>query len=155
MRTVNFTTNTLTFGPNSNSCGQRGSPSASKNRPEIADPSLPLLYFYDPDNASKLRDAPFSMDVACNMAGPNFDVVWGGDLSKFDLRPALTRLTMPTLIVAGRYDRAVLPRFSVQYKRFAPQAQFVMFEKSGHFPFVEEPETFVRTVETFLDQPSR
>lgn len=95
------------------------------------------------------------MDVACNMAGPNFDVVWGGDLSKFDLRPALTRLTMPTLIVAGRYDRAVLPRFSVQYKRFAPQAQFVMFEKSGHFPFVEEPETFVRTVETFLDQPSR
>jgi hypothetical protein len=28
--------------------------------------------------------------------------------------------------------------------------QFVMFEKSGHFPFIEEPEEFIRVVGEFL-----
>jgi pimeloyl-ACP methyl ester carboxylesterase len=28
--------------------------------------------------------------------------------------------------------------------------KFVVFERSGHFPFYEEPEEFVRVIEDFL-----
>jgi proline iminopeptidase len=57
---------------------------------------------------------------------------------------------MPMLILSGRFDRGMLPRCAVQFKTCAPKAQFVMFEKSGHFPFIEEPEEFVRVVADFL-----
>jgi proline iminopeptidase len=57
---------------------------------------------------------------------------------------------MPMLILSGRFDRGMLSRYAVQFKTYAPKAQFVMFEKTGHFPFVEEPQEFFRVVEEFL-----
>lgn len=57
---------------------------------------------------------------------------------------------MPMLILSGRFDRGMLPCYAVQFKTYAPKAQFVMFEKTGHFPFVEEPQEFFRVVEEFL-----
>jgi proline iminopeptidase len=62
----------------------------------------------------------------------------------------LKNLTLPVLILSGRFDRGMLPRYAVQFKTYAPKAQFVMFEKSGHFPFIEEPEEFIRVAEDFL-----
>ncbi len=47
---------------------------------------------------------------------------------------------MPMLVIAGRYDRVSAPRYALEYKKYAPQARFVMMEKSGHFPHIEEPE---------------
>jgi proline iminopeptidase len=38
----------------------------------------------------------------------------------------------------------------VKYKDYCPQAQFVMFEKSGHNPQVEEPEATFKLVKEFL-----
>jgi pimeloyl-ACP methyl ester carboxylesterase len=49
-------------------------------------------------------------------------------------------INVPTLVLAGWFDRIGIPRCSVQFKTFTPQAQFVMFEKSGHLSFLEEPE---------------
>jgi proline iminopeptidase len=34
--------------------------------------------------------------------------------------------------------------------RAIPGSQFAVFERSGHFPFYEEPEEFVRVIEDFL-----
>ena len=31
-----------------------------------------------------------------------------------------------------------------------PQAKFIMFEKSGHYPFIEEPELHAKILEDFL-----
>jgi proline iminopeptidase len=57
---------------------------------------------------------------------------------------------MPMLIISGRFDRGMLPRDAIQLKTYAPTAQFVVFERSGHFPFVEEPTEFNRVVEEFF-----
>ena len=62
----------------------------------------------------------------------------------------LKDLKMPVLIVAGRYDRVSVPVFAVQYKTYCPQARFVMFEKSGHNPQVEEPEKEFKIIREFL-----
>ena len=71
-------------------------------------------------------------------------------MAKLDFHTQLKNLHMPTLILSGRFDRGMLPRYSVQFKIYAPKAQFVMFEKSGHFPFIEEPEEFIGVVAGFL-----
>jgi hypothetical protein len=59
-------------------------------------------------------------------------------MAKLDFHTQLKNLNMPTLILSGRFDRGMLPLYAVQFKPNAPKAQSVMFEKSGHFPFIEE-----------------
>lgn len=44
----------------------------------------------------------------------------------------------------------VIPRYSLQYRTLMPQAEFVMFERSGHFPFIEESERHDAVVSAFL-----
>ncbi len=38
----------------------------------------------------------------------------------------------------------------MQYKKFMPQAKFVMFEQSGHNPYLEEPDKFYKLFEEFF-----
>jgi len=54
------------------------------------------------------------------------------------------------MIVASRHDGIVLPSLTLQFKKYAPQAKFVMFEHSGHYPFIEESPLFINTLEDFL-----
>lgn len=110
--------------------------------------SLSLLYFYDPANSNLTLDT--NLDVFCQIAGPDSGVVLGGDLASVDFRGQLRGIQVPTLVLAGRFDRVGIPRYSVQFKTFMPQAQFIMFEKSGHLPFLEEPELHDSLVHAFL-----
>lgn len=91
-------------------------------------------------------------DVYCAITGEDADFLVSGDMGKFDYRLDLKKLTMPLLILVGRYDRVAFPRWTIQYKRYAPQAQFVMFEKSGHFPFIEETDETMRDLREFLQK---
>jgi proline iminopeptidase len=38
----------------------------------------------------------------------------------------------------------------VKYKEYCPQAKFIMFERSGHNPQVEEPESLFPVIRDFL-----
>jgi proline iminopeptidase len=97
----------------------------------------------------KTADPPDSK-VLCAIEGDDYDFVGGPETGKLDFHTKLKNLNMPMLILTGRLDRSMLPRYAVQFKDYAPKAQFVMFEKSGHFPFIEEPEEFIRVVGEFL-----
>jgi proline iminopeptidase len=57
---------------------------------------------------------------------------------------------MPVLILAGRFDRALYPKLQMDFKRFCPQAKFVMLEKSGTWGHLEEPETVMPLLREFL-----
>jgi len=113
-----------------------------------------LLYFYDPSNASKVRSDSLSMNpsVYYQLVGADGDFLIEGDVGKLDFRNALKSLKMPVLIIAGRFDRVSVPAFSVKFRDYAPQAKFVMFEKSGHLPFIEETEKYFKTVSDFLKE---
>jgi proline iminopeptidase len=112
-----------------------------------------LLYFHDASIAEKLPKEVFEInpDVYYAIAGDDADLLVGGDIAKLDFRPRLKDLTMPVLIIAGRYDRVAFPRFSVQFTKYAPRARFVMLEHAGHFTFIEDPEAFFTAVRQFLD----
>jgi proline iminopeptidase len=68
------------------------------------------------------------------MVGQDGDFYVTSDIGTFDYRKQLKDLEMPVLIYAGRFDRVATPAEMVKYKRFCPQAKFVMFEMSGHNP---------------------
>jgi len=114
---------------------------------------LGLFYFYDAAKATLLPDDPSTADVYFAIAGDDADFNVGGDIAKLDFRSDLRKLAMPMLVVAGRYDRISLPEWSVKFKTYAPQAEFVMMEDSGHFPWIEEPEKSLSVLREFLDKP--
>ena len=72
------------------------------------------------------------------------------DLERFDLNPELHKFNFPTLVITGRYDMNVAPIVAWNIHRAIPGSKLVVFERSGHFPFYEEPEEFVRVIEDFL-----
>src|SRR5215468_8472252 len=72
------------------------------------------------------------------------------DVQRFDLNPELRKFKFPTLVITGRYDINVAPSVAYKIHKAIPGSQFVVLEKSGHLPFYEEPEGFVRAVEAFL-----
>jgi proline iminopeptidase len=116
-----------------------------------------LLYFYNPDNEKKLPDDKaypngFNTKLYYQLVGPDGDFVVGNDIANFDVTKQLKDLKMPILIIAGRYDRISAPKFSVQYKKYCPQAKFLMFEHSGHSPMVEEPAKEFTAIKQFLSK---
>jgi proline iminopeptidase len=72
------------------------------------------------------------------------------DVERFDLNPEIRKFKFPTLVITGRYDINVAPSVAWKMHKAIAGSQFVVFEKSGHLPFYEEPEAFVRALEAFL-----
>lgn len=118
----------------------------------------PLVRFYNPDNASRLMSEPGSRNAALYplFVGDDIEFFLGGEIARLpDFRPRLHELAMPVLILAGRYDRALYPRYQREFTRFAPQARFVWMERSGTFAHVEEPERVMELVGEFLGAPGK
>jgi proline iminopeptidase len=79
--------------------------------------------------------------------------VLNADLGKFDMWPALPAFRMPTLVATGRYDSNVAPSTAWKIHKAIPESRWVVFERSGHLPYFEEPEKFVQVVNDFLGAP--
>jgi proline iminopeptidase len=132
----------------------RGLRSASKEHQEAYSVPPTFSFFYNPENTRHLPREPdlYNPELWYAMGGADADFVVSGELSRFDVRARLGGLRMPVLVLAGRFDRMIPPGLTVRYKRLAPRATFVMFERSGHFPFIEEPEGFVAAVRGFMSR---
>jgi proline iminopeptidase len=70
--------------------------------------------------------------------------------ANLDLTSALPKFHCPTLVITGRYDMNVAPLTAWKIYKAIPGAQFSAFEKSGHLPYYEEPEKYVKVVGDFL-----
>lgn len=86
---------------------------------------------------------------------PLREVLWGKEMvRRLSYAGRLREFTAPTLLIAGRFDpMAPLPCSEELLERL-PDARLVIFEASGHYPFVEEPWLFGKTVVEFL-RPDR
>ena len=107
-------------------------------------------YYYNPSIKDDSGTFDVNQEIYCQLAGADADVVLGGDMASLDFRPRLREIKAPTLILASRWDRTAIPRFTTEYKDLMPQATFVMFEESGHLPFIEEPAEHDKIVTEFL-----
>ncbi|MDB5118296.1 MAG: alpha/beta fold hydrolase [Mucilaginibacter sp.] len=115
-----------------------------------------FLYAYNPDKFTargrKPYPNPLNTKLYYQMVGKDGDFIVGSDIGTFDYRKQLKDLKMPVLIVTGRYDRVAVPWMAIKFKEYCPQAEFVMFEKSGHNPQVEEPEKEFPVINQFLSK---
>ncbi len=118
--------------------------------------SIPTKYVYYHDTSIKGNEPKkayrgWANDVYTTIIGKDGDFDVSGSMINQDFRQQLKNVTAKTLIVSGRYDGVSTPEFNVQYKTFMPQAQFVIFENSGHNPYLEEPEKFYALFDTFFE----
>lgn len=107
---------------------------------------LPLYDFnYDPSSTEKKVEATPYRYEAHNYA---FSV----NLPKYDLKPQLPSVAVPTLITVGRHDWITPVSCSETIESLLPNSELVVFEKSGHSPQIEEAELWTATVREFLHQ---
>jgi L-proline amide hydrolase len=89
-------------------------------------------------------------EVYLTMWGPSEFYVTG-TLKDWDITARLGEIHAPTLVVCGRDDEAT-PRLAETIRRSIPGADLVIFEKSAHFPHIEEAERFMEVLNGFLDK---
>jgi proline iminopeptidase len=117
--------------------------------------SFPTKYIYYHNTTIKGNVPTYSYrnwndDVYAQIIGRDGDFEVSGDMMDTDFRKELRNVKAKTLITAGRYDGVSTPEFNIQYKLFMPQAKFVIFENSGHNPYIEEAENFYTLFEEFM-----
>lgn len=96
-------------------------------------------YFHDPARAMELT--PF------RVTGRTQQEVWDS-LGDYDLRPALSRLSVPAVVVHG--DDDPIPVESAQETARLLGAECHLLPDCGHVPYVEAPAEFRRVLDAFL-----
>jgi len=66
------------------------------------------------------------------------------------LMERVSQIKAPTLIMTGLYDRNVGIELSRDFACKIPNSKLVIFEKSAHFPDIEEPEKYAKIVKEFI-----
>ena len=74
-----------------------------------------------------------------------------GESDLFDDRAALGAVTVPTLVVVGRFDIICGVRWGEELHKAILGSQLLVLESSGHFGHLEEPERFAREVAGFVN----
>ncbi len=106
------------------------------------------MIFWDPDH----RDS-FLKQFSAGSFRRHVNEPLDADMGKYDLTPEIAKFRLPVLVITGRYDMNVAPVVALKIHRAIPGSQLVVFDRSGHLPFFEEPERFKKVVEEFLARP--
>lgn len=113
------------------------------------------VYYYD--HVYRMKELPVANMRASNKMNRDlYNYMWGpaefeanGTLKSFDLVPRLGEITIPVLLMSGRFDEAT-PEALAIYKSLLPNAQMKIFEKSAHMPHWTERNSYIVTVRKFL-----
>ena len=72
------------------------------------------------------------------------------EAASMDLRPSLRRVKVPALVIVGRHDFITNVAMAEELVKHLPRARLEIFEDSGHFALVEEPEKFYGVIQQFV-----
>jgi proline iminopeptidase len=104
----------------------------------FADPRDPRI----DDMRAALADAVYAPDVL-RAAGTQ-------GYGHIEVEDRLAGVTHPVLVLAGRHDRTCSVEGAEAIAAGVPGAQLVIFERSGHMTFVEEPDAYRAALRRFL-----
>jgi len=92
------------------------------------------------------------IDVDDKEKGVPIRTIWSKNMySRLSYADRLDDVRASTLIVAGRHDPQAPLQCSEELLQGIPDASLVVFEQSGHSPFIEEAALFAQTVDSFLN----
>lgn len=111
---------------------------------------FPYLYQNNPDpNYDPVANGVTSWDLYREMWGSNGEFVIDGNLKSIDYTDRLSSINVPTLITVGDNDECD-PSLSKEMKDIIPESKLVIFPKSGHMTFVDQPSLFISAINEFL-----
>jgi proline iminopeptidase len=77
--------------------------------------------------------------------------IWSKNMYKqLSYADQLGNVEVKTLILAGRHDPEASLKCSAELQEGIPNSNLVVFEESGHFPYIEGTDLFTQTLTTFL-----
>jgi proline iminopeptidase len=122
---------------------------------ELLEPAVERMEWFDPEHRPTLeRDPAEGFELAVYEAFVGADPEWQvtGTMAGFDPRESLGRLETPTLVITGRHDRVTPPRIAAELAAAltAASSELVVFERSAHRPWAEEPDGYFERVAAFL-----
>jgi proline iminopeptidase len=109
------------------------------------------LLFHDPANAIACRKLWDEADgcFTINHTLASHYQFWGRNPHHaFDLLP---RIAAPVLVCIGLFDRNCGADLNADIARLLPNSSLAVFQRSAHFPDLEEPELYAREVRAFLE----
>ncbi len=95
---------------------------------------------------------PVEIDADDHEKGvPIREIIWGKNMYRgVSYSSRLGLVKAPTIILVGRHDLEAPVACSEELYQGIPKAELVIFEKSGHYPYIEEPNYFTSTLVNFL-----
>ncbi|MBM7660327.1 proline iminopeptidase [Bacillus mesophilus] len=100
---------------------------------------------------SEKYDELFSKDISKEISAIRMNF-FNRELQIYDVTKKLTFITTPTLIICGRYDVQCPLIYSVELNKGIPNSKLVVFERSNHYPFIEEAEPFIKEYKLFITE---
>lgn len=122
-----------------------------KNRePETMTTFFRLLFktsFYNPERVEEIN-FNFQKNYASSSKMMNY-LMKDSSLTNYNLNVELKKLIMPTLIIGSEAD--IIPPMALEeLHQNLKNSTYVFIEGCGHFPFIEEPEQFLKAIDKFF-----
>ena len=138
-----------------------------KNHPrfgEIKGAFEKLRDSFTKENFRSYMTAVYSMDIQNPDALPEIVEMFGMtdvslerykyfatvELNRYNVTDKLAGIAQPTLIMAGKHDIHVSLSHSIIMAERIPHARYLLMEKSGHFPWLDEPDRFISVMKEFI-----
>lgn len=120
-----------------------------KTNPELVDRYFKLYFKPFFKDSSLIRQLSLGID---NDWGSKFyltnDRIWKS-LGRYDIHDQLNIINAPTLIMHCEFSVLAVAG-AQEIERMIPNSTLVIMEGVGHFPYIEDPTAFYRTISTFL-----
>ncbi|MBI9071769.1 MAG: alpha/beta hydrolase [Melioribacteraceae bacterium] len=103
-------------------------------------------YFFDPkfDSSDLWRDQQFNYK--------NMQFFYGDLLLNYDAVSKLNEINTPIVSFNGKYDFIVPHENAMEFLRSKENAEVNVFEESGHYPFMEEEDKFIKILMPWINK---
>ncbi len=105
---------------------------------------LPSLY-----DRSKISGLKLGLSLTYHTATSALYKGLGPDLKSYNYYESIAAFSFPVLVIAGKADNIPMEAIN-KINQNVSNSQLVILNRSGHFPFIEEPAAFNQTVLNFL-----
>jgi proline iminopeptidase len=105
------------------------------------------LYFKNTEYAKAVPDGELY-----SFSSMAHNYVFSTTVPQFNVTPQLGQIKVPTLVIAGADDWITPAAESVRIHEAIPGSELVVFQESGHMPFIEEQDAFIKTVRDWVNK---
>lgn len=104
------------------------------------------LSLYSPERYHEF----FYLNIRKNISSVRLNF-FSREIQIFDVTKKLTLISTPTLIMCGKYDVQCPLTYSIEMNELIPDSRLVVFNKSNHYPFLEESDIFKKEFKDFIN----